>query len=430
MEGIENLRAEVISIGDELTSGARLDTNSQWISQHLSELGIQTVRHTTVGDDLQANIASLRFAAANVDVVIISGGLGPTLDDLTRQSMADAFGLKLILDEESLAIIRAMFGSRGREMPERNRSQAMFPEGSLVVPNPHGTAPGIDLTVTYTSTKHSAKETDSCRLFALPGVPAEMQQMWHETVFPRLETMLGGNFGPLRHHSVKVFGIGESDVEVKLPNLIDRNRVPTVGITVSRATITLRIVGRAKTEADFTTLIQPTLDAIQAELAEMVFGEGEDELEDAVLRLLNQQNRTVACVEIGAASWISDWMLDKQVNNAEPNFKGGLAFPNLTQAEKWLSPDADANATQDIWQRLARQACERFQADLALVVGPYPSRAEVEHSKAAFNFNFACAHGDTVDAFQKSMGGHPDVLGPRVAKTGLDMLRKLLLKQH
>jgi nicotinamide-nucleotide amidase len=429
MEGTRNLRAEVISIGDELTSGARLDTNSQWISQQLAELGIRTVRHTTVGDDLQTNIDSFRFAADSADVVIISGGLGPTLDDLTRQAMAEAFGRELVLDVSSLETIRAMFGSRGREMPERNRSQAMFPDGSQVIPNPHGTAPGIDLTVLPATGSSSGPSGTACRFFALPGVPAEMKQMWHETVFPRLEAMLGGELGPLRHYSVKVFGIGESDVEVKLPDLIDRNRVPTVGITVSRATITLRIVGRSKTEADFQALIQPSLQQIHSELGELVFGEGDEELEDVVSLLLSERNLTMACVEIGAASWINDWMLATQSSADEPRYVGGIAFPGLKQAAQWLTSETSAHADDEIWKSLATQACQRFQTNIGLVVGVYPSRLAVEQSTAAFDFVFACVHDDRMDLLHKSMGGHPDVLGPRVAKTGLDLLRKLLLSR-
>ncbi len=237
--------AEVISVGDELTSGQRLDTNSQWISQRLGELGIRTIRHTTVGDDLSANISAFREAAARARYVIVSGGLGPTLDDLTREAMATAFDCPLQLHEPSLAHIEQMFVRRSRPMPERNRVQAMLPQGSQPIPNPHGTAPGIDLQI--------ASGTNRCRMFALPGVPAELKQMWQETVEPRIENELGSTEGPLRYYAIKVYGIGESDVEVKLPTLIARSRIPTVGITVSRATITLRIAGRARTEETFSS---------------------------------------------------------------------------------------------------------------------------------------------------------------------------------
>ncbi len=211
------LRAEVISIGDELTSGQRLDTNSQWLSLRLAELGIQTICHTTVADDLQICADAFRLAAQRADIVVCSGGLGPTLDDLTRQAMADAFQAPLELDADSLEKIEQMFAQRQRPMPENNRLQAMFPSGSRVIPNPHGSAPGIDLSVA-TSQRPS-------RVFALPGVPAELKQMWLESVAPRIEESLRDgtdrSLDRWRYRAIKLFGIGESDVEVKLPTLIE-----------------------------------------------------------------------------------------------------------------------------------------------------------------------------------------------------------------
>ncbi|HXT58752.1 MAG TPA: competence/damage-inducible protein A, partial [Pirellulales bacterium] len=171
--------AEVISIGDELTSGQRLDTNSQWLSQRLGEIGVPVLYHTTVADDLEANVRVFRQAVERADVVIATGGLGPTADDLTREALAQLIGAELVLDDASLAHIRALFSRRKREMPERNLVQAMFPAGARVVFNPHGTAPGIDLEVPPPLGRPS-------RIFALPGVPAEMIEMWDETVAGRL----------------------------------------------------------------------------------------------------------------------------------------------------------------------------------------------------------------------------------------------------
>ncbi len=421
------MQAEVISIGDELTSGQRLDTNSQWLSTRLGELGITTIRHTTVGDDLAQNINAFSLAAQRAEIVVATGGLGPTLDDLTRQAMAEAFAAPLQLDQESLQKIEQMFASRNRPMPDRNRLQAMFPNGSRVIANPHGSAPGIDLSVDLPG----ELVRRSSRLFALPGVPAEMKQMWYESVVPRIEAMLGGNQGRLRQHAVKLFGIGESDVEVLLPDLIDRGRDPTVGITVSRATITLRIVARAHSEAQFAELVRPTLDQIELALGSMIFGAGEDELEHAVLRQLAQQRLTLASVEVGAASWVSDWMLKCDVPASagqpemqESGYRGGIAFPTLERAAEWFT-GARVDG-ESLWQGVARQARQRFGADVVLVVGTYPTQAAMETATQPFTFNFAVATAEGVEHHERSMGGHPDVLGPRVAKTGLDLLRQKL----
>ncbi|MCA9182774.1 MAG: hypothetical protein KDA51_15040, partial [Planctomycetales bacterium] len=431
MDDSVSLQAEVLSIGDELTSGQRLDTNSQWLSARLAELGIRTIRHTTVGDDLAGDIEALRLAAGRADVVVVSGGLGPTLDDLTRQALADAFECPLELDVDSLEHIRQLFARRHREMPERNQVQAMFPRGARVIPNPHGSAPGIDMSVDSLGR--------GSRIFALPGVPAELKEMWTQSVVPQIEAMLGATLAPWRYHAVKLFGIGESDVEVRLPNLIDRRRAPTVGITVSHATITLRIAARAQTDGQFADLIAPTLNEIQQALGELIFGAGDDELEHVILRKLAQQGLSLATVEIGAASWIKHWMLaagqsatqldneslddplpgssvDKSTGTTAGGFVGGLAFPTLAHAARWFQErddhDLSGRVSRDselrdwgpeIWKPLAQQSRQRFAADVVLVVNGYPSPRAVEVSAGQFDFDFILAIGDELSVDRRSM---------------------------
>ncbi len=231
--------AEIISIGDELASGERLDTNSQWLSQRLAELGIHTLYHTTVADDLEANVAVFRLALERADIIVATGGLGPTADDLTRDAIAAAIGAELYLDQPSLDHIRGLFARHNREMPQRNVLQAKFPVGSRPIFNPGGTAPGILL-------EHERPERPACLLFALPGVPAEMREMFFATVGPAVVATLDQP-RTIRHRRIKCFGAGESQVEAMLPDLIRRGREPSVGITVHEATITLRITAAGRT---------------------------------------------------------------------------------------------------------------------------------------------------------------------------------------
>lgn len=412
------MQAEVISIGDELITGQRLDTNTQWLSQQLGELGIEVVRHSTVGDDLAGNVDAFRLAADRADIVVCTGGLGPTQDDLTRQAMAEAFDLELVFHEPSLVRIKKMFASRNRTMPESNRIQAMFPAGSQVVVNPHGTAPGIDLSVVHNGA--------TSRIFAFPGVPAEMKQMWAETVVESIESMLGAARGKMRFHTLKVFGIGESDVEGKLPRLIDRDRTPTVGITVSRATISLRIAGRTASESEFEQLIAPTVQEIHAALGQLVFGEDDDELEDVVLRGLKKKNKTLATVEIGAASLIGDGLLQCDLS-ADGTYRGSLAFPCLNSARSWFSVDESKSLSpEETWREIAVVARERFSCDLLLLVGVYPNQSTMELAESSFPIVWALADCNDVDMLSREMGGHPDVLLARIAKSGLDLARKRL----
>src|SRR5438874_7286156 len=171
------MKTEIISIGSELTSGQNLDTNSQWLSKHLAEVGIPVGWHTTVADDLDDNIAAFRVAAQRAQLVVITGGLGPTQYDLTREALARAAGVELVFHHESFAQIQEMFVRRGRTMPERNRVQALFPAGAEPIPNAHGTAPGIRMAI------------GQCVLFAMPGVPSEMHAMFETQVKPQLLKM-------------------------------------------------------------------------------------------------------------------------------------------------------------------------------------------------------------------------------------------------
>src|SRR5262245_48715519 len=162
LESAGAMHAEIISIGDELTSGQRLDTNSQWLSTRLGELGVSVLYHTTVADQLDANVAVFRAAAERADIVVASGGLGPTADDLTREALAKLAGVELVLDPNALSYIENLFARRKRPMPERNHVQAMFPRGSRVIHNPAGTAPGIDIDLPRPG-------RSSARIFSLPG---------------------------------------------------------------------------------------------------------------------------------------------------------------------------------------------------------------------------------------------------------------------
>lgn len=296
------LIAEVIAIGDELTTGQRLDTNSQWLAQRLTDLGLLVRYHTTVADDLQANIQVFQAAAQRADVVVATGGLGPTADDLTRDAMAAAAGVPLVEHADLVAHIEQIWTSRGRVMPPQNRRQAQLPELARAIPNPGGTAPGVDQTI------------GRCRLFALPGVPAEMVDMWATTVAPVIAAMTTRSRVTC-HWLVKCFGAGESAVEGMLPDLIARGRYPLVGITASQATITLRITASGPDEAACRLAMQPTLEEIRTKLGELIYAEqpgGEEEIELAtvVVDLLAERNEKLAVTEGMTAGLLTQWLVD------------------------------------------------------------------------------------------------------------------------
>ncbi len=415
------MRAEVIAIGDELTSGERLDTNSQWLSQRLGDLGITVLFHTTVADDVAANATAFRLAIERADVIIASGGLGPTADDLTRHAIAEATGTELVLDESVLAQIRALFARRKRDMPERNIIQAHFPRGSLAIPNPHGSAPGIDMSVPRSGQSPT-------RIIALPGVPAEMREMYQQTVEPLLVEMLGRRRRVIRHHRIKCFGVGESDLEQMLPDLIRRGQRPSVGITVSRATITLRITADGDSPEQCQAVMEPTIRVIRECLGDLIFGEGDDELQHVVARLLAEQNQSLSLVEWGTGGLVSHWL--SEAGLAQDHFPGGIVvrdFRMLCRTLGWSDREARELVLESgEWvAAMAEEARTRMATDLALAIGPFPQFDSASAAPGVLHFALATASGVRTD--NSYFAGHPEILKARSAKQALNLLRLHLL---
>ncbi len=428
------MRAEIISIGDELTSGQRLDTNSQWLSQRLGEIGVPVVAHATVADDRQANVEVFRQAIARADVVISTGGLGPTADDLTREVLAEVGGVELALDPAQLEHIKALFARRHRPMPERNVVQAMFPSGSQPIFNPQGTAPGIYFSL-------PRPNGGQCHLFALPGVPAEMFEMWEQSVRPKL-IELGAGRQLLVHRRIKCFGVGESDLEQMLPDLIRRGREPQVGITVSDATITLRITAAGSTIDECRQRIAPTEQTIHDCLGNLVVGYEDDELHDVVVRLLRERQAKVVTCEWTTAGLLARRLA--QADGGEGTYLGGmvsgaskasafgvsnelaarLAAVIQTAQNSVVAGESAEHALEAEMRQLATFCCRQTGADYALAVSPPcpgPGGQALDHAVLAL------ATPQVSRARRVSIAAHSAIVTSRLAKQGMNWLRLTLL---
>lgn len=389
------MHAEVIAIGDELTSGQRLDTNSRWMAAELGVLGIPVTFHTTVPDTMEAGVEAFRLAAGRADLVVVTGGLGPTADDLTRDVLAAVAGVPLDLSEEALATVESRFARRGAPMPESNRRQALFPRGSRSIPNPDGTAPGIDIDID--------RPGGRCRIFALPGVPSEMKRMWAGTVESALLGMMPDR-ATIVQRRIKCFGAGESAIEAMLPDLVRRGRDPLVGITAHEATITLRIAARGRDEAECLAKIAPTAATIRDCLGVIAYGVEDDEVEDATLVAVAAAGGSVASVEIGTAGRVATLLAQAAARRAIGDvFRGGIVLPH----GGLVDPGA-----------LAERARSECGAAVGLGVGAV---RPAHDGRQAIDIAIATAAGTTVT--EHTLGGGPELAASRGAKTAVNLVR-------
>ena len=416
------MHAEIIAIGSELVSGQKLDTNSQWLSHRLGELGISTHFHTTLGDDLAENVAAFRVAMSRAGLIVITGGLGPTQDDLTREALAEALGVRLVEDQESLAAVEAFFARRNRAMTERNRVQALRPEGSVAIANPVGTAPGIWVS--------SGGRIIAC----LPGVPSEMKTMFDEQVATRLRGA-GAVGRVIVHRVINLFGKGEAEIEAMAFDLTARGRVPEVGITASDATISFRITSEGETESQAMQSAEPTAALIYERFADLIVGEGSENVADDLIRRLRDSRLTLALAESCTGGLVAEQIT--RIAGVSDIFLGGVvSYANAAKTDLLgVPPGLIARfgaVSSEVAEAMARGALNRFGADLAIAVTGIagPGGGTPEKPVGLIFLGLATSAGQWSKRLELGPEQPRDIIRSRAAKQAMNFARTHLAEKR
>ena len=349
--------AEILCVGTELLLGDIVNTNAAYLSRALAALGIPVYHQTVVGDNPERLKRALADAFVHSDLVVTSGGLGPTYDDLTKETVAAFFGRKLVLHEESLARCRAYFERTHRVMPEHNVKQAMLPEGAIVIPNDYGTAPAVVI----------EDEDTGKTVIMLPGPPRELEPIFAERVVPYLRERSGEVF---LSKNIHLFGIGESQAEVYVRDLMEQSTNPTLAPYCQAGEVRFRVTACAKDEETASQMCDGMIDRVRAtELARFIYGIDVDTLENAAVKALTARGWKVAVAESLTGGLIG--MRLTSVPGASAVFLGGaLTYQNEVKVQMLgVSRETllrDTEISEACAREMAVGILQKLDADLAV----------------------------------------------------------------
>ena len=338
--------AEIVSVGTELLMGQIVNTDAQFIASHLAPLGYQVFYQITVGDNPARLTSVVRDAIARADVVLFTGGLGPTYDDLTKETVADALGLEMAIVPEEEARLRAYFASRGHVMTPNNLKQARFPRNGAILPNPNGTAPGCIM------------EAGGKAAILMPGPPRELYPMFTNHVLPYLEARSGVR---LYSRELRAFGMGESELTYRIRDIIAAQTNPTVAPYVKTGEVTLRVTAQCRDEAEGERLAAPMIDAICERLGPIVYSTHGEPLPALCVRLLREQERTLAIAESCTGGLLTSSIVDVPGCSA-CLIEGAVTYANDAKMRR-LSVSAQTLDTDGaVSSRCAREMAEGLRS--------------------------------------------------------------------
>lgn len=391
--GVKFMIVEIISIGTEILLGDIVDTNSQYIADKLTGLGFDIHYITSVGDNKERVTNTLKKAIKRADIVITTGGLGPTDDDLTRDAIAEATGSSLSLRDDLLENIKNYFSHKGYKMTDNNKKQAFLPDGAVPLENKRGTAPGILL------------KTDQYSIISLPGVPREMEHIIENEVLPYLKKI---NNEIIMSKILNFFSVGESSLETKIKDILDKQDNPTLALLAGYGEVKLRITAKGKSKLEVEKMLKEEEEKIRKRVGEYIYGVNDKGLETIVGELLENNKMTLAVAESCTGGLVGNRITD--VPGSSAYFTGGMVvYSNQAKIEQ-LGVNKDVlikygAVSQQTAKEMASNIRKKFKADIGLsltgIAGPGGGTVE----KPVGLVYIGLATGNDVSVYQLNLKG-------------------------
>ncbi len=392
--------SEVITIGTEIILGQILDTNSHYLSQRLKDIGIPVRYRTAVMDNIEDIVSAIKIAKQRADLIITTGGLGPTEDDLTREAISKLTGAKLIFNEELFGQIREIFEKLGFKMPEKNRKQALIPEGSIPIPNRIGTAPGF------------IKEFDSVPIVCLPGVPRELRLLMEENVIPWLKERF--SLEKVCYKVLKVVGVGESKVDRMVYEAIGKEDPEHIGLIADETEVKIRITAKGK---DAEKRIEELESKIRKRLGRNIYGEDDDTLEDVIGRMLDEMNLTVSSFETFSGGRLSQRL------SLISNFIQGKVIVRKKTLEDIIGREIKS-CDKEAAIFFARMIKEDTGSDVGISILGFPVK---KGNELLVSCSTAVEGKGVSSAYTWTMGGDLLFMQERASAVGMNTLRLFLI---
>ncbi len=411
------MKAEIIAIGSELLLGQIVDTNTSSIAKRLAENGIELVQAAIVGDDLQRMKEVIKEATDRSRIVITTGGIGPTEDDLTREAIAEVFQRPLTFQPHLMEQIEELFKKRGFRMVESNRKQAYIPEGSIPIENPKGTAPGFIV------------EYPNGSIISIPGVPVEMEYLMENRVIPYLRKRFDIKHQVIRYRVLRACGLGESAIGLQIKDLMKEGRNPSVGTLASIGDIRVRITAKAENPEEASNLIEKMEKEIRNRLGVLIYGVDNETLHGNIIKGLEKLNLTLSVVETFTGGIISQ----KLAGPGSQSFIQGLVLPTEASQKQFLDlslKESESLKMDSKWftDLLAQKARDEFRTDLGLAMfGKFSEKQGEGEYKIETYYSLSTSTG--IENQEYLLGGELWMVRERASIIALDMLRKYLLKQ-